>query len=1312
MHSVNTDKVDICFCLGISKMLTPQEINWCIRDDEVFTAEKALDYSELFADVVTQNWVNICTVILINAHLVVNSINYRLAHLRPEQNKKDFWPKFLRQCPALIAFAKSAMHQYFRSQGLAVYVNFSFSLGVIDDDTGPRFLYSSRSNFQGLQSSYLIRNDATFNHFFDDILPNFCVEDYLESMLTILDIKYNGYLIPLSITFNLTRNYGIIYGLNPKKQSKNNNKTEQNNCFFDALSCLFGIRRGKIYRLKKVYNTKNRKRAKLLRCAFMRFMKRTHHDINPFHPVLGLKSDMICYVEEFLKARIFIFSLKTWNGCKVSLSAKKLVQDIRAGRKKRVKSLESERCSTSNYPSVINLISDGNHIIAPIHLDTLLKHYYCDICNYKFTQTHDLKRHKCGQKEQYNCERVFPMKSTMDSVYRDKVDPCGLAKSTGFVYVGIGREMDSIRLKIDYFEDGALSEMERENIEGKFECSFKTIWACAEFLVDSLYGKSGHLLLKRLMNNSKAITNLEKEMEKQKPCDVLYGKHCKIVEFNDLKHLKDDLMEHLTYITVYLASSGVDSILVENVNDAILKVLLSKYGKEKVEIFFNKGKLCQTRCLNGRLNFIVLNLFSMSLISENVMENGFKTMKSVVKSFLSQFGLDITSFRSATTVGTRILSQSLKFSEKLTLISPSKFLYEALSNTVRYGILGAERIVFGKGLPYKTAVLMDLERFYLSILSNLKMWTGIGILYKKDEDSIFRCQPTRKRHCYANIFFNFLAQILPDESKLLFAGEAGYELRSGVRSLCVDGVLYEAGERRYLAFDGCFYHPHFVSSTDQDFENNECHFYYENQSKDHSSTCEVCKNAQNIKNNCVKPSLFRLSKGESFDSKHKLRKGKSYKEIYEDEKKLEKENFGDEIVKLIKIRECTVLRFFQRPISEFCAKLNIKFRPEFGNLLLGPSLLNSAKLSYPLMRFNGKIKESALIDMIRLGKVFGFINCSVKMSHVGQKLLHPLKPFSFKKNDKVENVYEFQDECVASNLLHKLLGYKELGISVTHVNWFYEFKEPKERIFGGLKEDIMKCITDEKNDYFARFLKLSLNSAVGWLAIKFNRYGKSVLMENDDLPKINQMRGLVCTAPLSQTHSIMHFNDNTQKTFNLAHIHCQVISEGRATLLSIILDMKCFLDVDCLMANCDSLTIFYKNAIDLNIFNDAKTCLFLDMFLKNDLSYNTIVDYVKWKVRLFKQPFVCSSHTVDYIDSLYKKIIFVPKECCKMSAGEPYPFKLKVEIVADHGLMRTATHLTFFNTKSNDLVQKCSGRFDPVFDKVPYVDSLSLNTLL
>ena len=93
----------------------------------------------------------------------------------------------------------------------------------------------------------------------------------------------------------------------------------------------------------------------------------------------------------------------------------------------------------------------------------------------------------------------------MDSVYRDKVDPCGLAKSTGFVYVGIGREMDSIRLKIDYFEDGALSEMERENIEGKFECSFKTIWACAEFLVDSLYGKSGHLLLKRLMNNSKAI---------------------------------------------------------------------------------------------------------------------------------------------------------------------------------------------------------------------------------------------------------------------------------------------------------------------------------------------------------------------------------------------------------------------------------------------------------------------------------------------------------------------------------------------------------------------------------------------------------------------------------------------------------------------------------------------------------------------------------------------------------------------------------------------------------------------------------------
>ena len=1313
MYDLNTDNMCFCLCSGINKMLTPEEISWCIRDDEVYTAEKALDYTELFADVVTQNWVNICTVVMINAHLVVNSINYRLAHLRPEQNTKDWWPKFLRQCPVLISFAKSAMHQYFRSQGLSVYVNFSFALGVIDDETGPRFLYSSRSNFQGLQSSYLIRNDATFNYFFDNLLPNFCLEDHLESMLTILDIKYDGLLIPLAITFNLTRNYGIIYGLNPKKQPKNNQKRQQNNCFFDALSCLFGIRRGKIYRMKKVYNTKNRKRAQLLRCEFLRFMKKNHcEEENPFDAQLGLKSGMIDYVEEFFRARIFIFSKKTFTGNKVSLSTKKLVEEIRAGNKRKVKSLHPERCSTSHYASVINLISDGNHIIAPVDVGNLLRHYFCDICNYKFTRMADLKRHKCAHKERYNCERVLPMKSTMDSVYREKVDPAGLEKETGFIYVGVGRDMDNICLKIDYFEEGALSEIEKQKIEGKFECSFKTVCACAQFLVDSLYTKSGDLLLKRLIKNSTAIRNLEGVMKKLKPCEVLYGKHCKILEYSNLLDMKDDFMEHLKYVTCYLASNGQDSILVEDIINAILKVLIERHGAGQVEIFFNKGKLCQARTLKGRLNFIVVNLFSMTLISDNVMENGFKTMKSVIKNFLSQFALDITAFRSATTVGTRILSQSLKFSERLTLISPSKHLYEALSNTVRYGILGAERTVFGKCLPYKTAVLMDLERFYLSILSNLKVWTGIGILYEKDKDSTFTCQPTRKRHCYANIFLNFIAQILPQSSQLHFAGQSVYEMRTGGKSLCVDGVLYEAGKRRYLNFDGCFYHPHFVSSTDQDFENNECHLFYEDQSKGHSSNCDVCQNAQNIKQNCVKPPLFRLAKGESFDTQHKLRNGKSYKEMYEYEISLQKENFGEEIVNLIKIRECTILRYFNRPISEFCSKLNILFRPEFGNMLLGPALLNSAKLSYPLMRFNGKIKQNALIDMIRLGKVFGFVHCSVKMSECGKNLLGPLKPFSFKRNEKVENVYDFQDECIATNLLCTLLGRNELGFSVIHINWFYEFKVAKEKIFGGLKEVVMKSIIDAKNDHFAKFLKSSLNSAVGALGIKFGRFSKSILMKNEEIPKINQMRGLICSTPLSLSHSVMHFRDYKQKTFNLAHIHCQVISEGRATLLSIVLEMKSFLDIECLMANCDSLTIFSKNAIDLNIFDDSKNCMFLDFFLKNDLSYDTIADYVKWKVRIFKQPFVCSNHCAEYIDALSKKIMFVSKECCTLSIGEPNAFKLKVEIVADHGLMRTATHLTFCNTERLDIIKKCSGRFDPIFDEVPHIESFNLNKIL
>ena len=50
--------------------------------------------------------------------------------------------------------------------------------------------------------------------------------------------------------------------------------------------------------------------------------------------------------------------------------------------------------------------------------------------------------------------------------------------------------------------------------------------------------------------------------------------------------------------------------------------------------------------------------------------------------------------------------------------------------------------------------------------------------------------------------------------------------------------------------------------------------------------------------------------------------------------------------------------------------------------------------------------------------------------------------------------------------------------------------------------------------------------------------------------------------------------------------------------------------------------------------------------------------------------------------------------------GEQNEFELKIEIIGNHGLMRSATYLMFYDTILGDVIHKCSGRYDDVFGKV------------
>lgn len=230
-------------------MLNEQEINFVISQDEIFNQNiRNNDYTARFHPMLAANWINIATHVIIVANLIANRVNFRFAQLRRHavRGLKDWFPSKLGDSPVLITFIKSVIFRQFVLERRCLWINFGLTFGVLDAITGPRYFYSSRGNFRCLPNAYLIRSDATFNRFFDKILPNFSVFDYIESVVHLLQPSYTGLLLPLSITFSITRSVGLIYGKAPVKKTK-----PDNNCVFTALSMKFTVKNGKVKKIEK-----------------------------------------------------------------------------------------------------------------------------------------------------------------------------------------------------------------------------------------------------------------------------------------------------------------------------------------------------------------------------------------------------------------------------------------------------------------------------------------------------------------------------------------------------------------------------------------------------------------------------------------------------------------------------------------------------------------------------------------------------------------------------------------------------------------------------------------------------------------------------------------------------------------------------------------------------------------------------------------------------------------------------------------------------------------------------------------------------
>ena len=249
--------------------LSMNQVNRICRSDISPPNNIRETYSEPIIPIILEHWDEINCSMTLNPELYCSQFSYRLSMLRPTATI-DYWPEKIGHHPAIVAFAKRILIAHFTNRAQCVYVNFSPSIIVIeqpDEDmpvTDTQFLYSSRGNFGCLPTSYLIHDQASFDHFFDEILPNYSLDNYISGVIESLDRKYEGSLVPVNLVFHLVKENHRLYGKEEGITAPCCKSHVHNDCLWNVLSSCFDVHQGMIQKgvIKKTSRSKiNRRRS-------------------------------------------------------------------------------------------------------------------------------------------------------------------------------------------------------------------------------------------------------------------------------------------------------------------------------------------------------------------------------------------------------------------------------------------------------------------------------------------------------------------------------------------------------------------------------------------------------------------------------------------------------------------------------------------------------------------------------------------------------------------------------------------------------------------------------------------------------------------------------------------------------------------------------------------------------------------------------------------------------------------------------------------------------------------------------------------
>ena len=1257
-----------------------------IRADQHIPPNLSDYYSETFCDIIRTNWSNIKCDLTIGNHLFTNQFTFRISKLQPQQGK-DYWPSKLGHHNALIKYAKGIIQEYYVQRFDPLYINFSPNM-IVSENGESFFLYSSRSNFACLQTAYFIHDLDSFNHFFDVILPQFDLESYIDDAVEILQRKYSGLCLPASLTWHLSRSQGHIFGSGLASSCCKGQ--QKNNCIWKGLSAKFDFFKGKVTKTIHKRKQPENRRALRLKSAFVKWFEKTHPSKKVPASSKGYDASSINYLECFLNENINVYRCKKMPAKRIHKLEIKDV--IRKNSKSAImnKNFICDQPSRNNFNQTTNLLATDEHIRCIIDTKQLSGKFICNICCWSFSRSVYLENHECKNKPSFKCESLVTPKQTLKQLIDYTLQGMTFIMDSNFCFVTMKRADSSIMMTVSI----KMSNQEKAAVNVEFENTKQ----CADYLIDYLHTSVKQLLIPRLKDNVQFVSNLENilndEMLKSASAKFYMDEAC--VRYRSLLEIKNHVMDYLNFVPCFILASASQIEIAEQLMHDLLGSICDPKDKGEISVKYIKGKLASIKKKSHHIHYRILHLLSSQFVKPTInMDNEIQEFNKMVSFLKKDFGVDfLNTCFTLTDVGKLILNSHLNEATKLSFYSPSHKLYMDLQNSVKFGLLGCRSTVIHQNSHFKSGLSIDLQKFYLSLLQRLKPYVGLGLIYQKAHGSdLFVSNPTRSRATFANLLFSmFNDSLMGNVYHCLY----GREIRCGSFGYPCDGILHtKSGRKSIISYDSCFYHPHWTS------DGTECHKFIGDIPVQHLLLCDTCKSYnQKSDKDYLKPTLFRLKQTEKSTSKHPVKKGMTFDQVNEHSLKnqatvSESRCYDSHIV----IQECKIIHYFYKNMEEFCQFYDLPLKPEFQKQRFCDVLEHTAQTHFPLLKVKTLTAEK-VIKNISSGKLTGFVNLSCNIGVEGQKNLGVIKPFNYRDSDgKPVGSYQICKQTVDTSLLEMLIRCPFIpDFKITSIHYFIEYRRTPDCIYESMAEQVFQSLEKRsQNKAYCQILKQSLNSGIGQLAYKAKNYNKTILFGCDDFLSVSQLQHFVTSTKVTENLSLMHFRQNSVEK-NLSQIHSQLLSYGKAVMMTMLLKLQSFSSLVVFSINTDGAECASPVTLQKEALMEKSPSKALDYFLKHNVSLDQLDDFLNFKQTYFKKPGFCLEHKLAYKTCLQKGKLFEPSQCCKSYISKTCDFSLRIDIISDVGVIQKTNRSCLLNTLTGLKVTKCSGSYEKDFD--------------